>query len=79
MLSLCEGWGLVVGSTAGLQLTVPLSQGFWLVFCFRGFDLVKVILFVLFKVILKCMALSVLAGLVCLPEGPVVILYTFYV
>ena len=47
--------------------------------CFRGFDLVKVILFVLFKVILKCMALSVLAGLVCLPEGPVVILYTFYV
>ena len=49
------------------------------IFVFVAFDLVEVILFVLFKVILKCMALSVLAGLVCLPEGPVVILYTFCV
>lgn len=43
--------------------------------CFRG-----ILLFrgdcLYYYIFFECMAVSVLASLVCLPEGPVVILYT---
>ena len=41
MLSLCEGWGLIVGSTAGLQLTVLCYKGFGFAFVAFDFFLLK--------------------------------------
>lgn len=63
-------------STVGLQLTVSCFKGFGLFpRCFSFLVVIVCILFFLF-ISFECMAVSVLASLVCLPEGPVVILYT---
>ena len=63
-------------STVGLQLTVSCFKGFGLFP--RYFSCLVVVVCILFFLFIsfECMAVSVLASLVCLPEGPVVILYT---
>ena len=64
-------------STVGLQLTVSCFKGFGLFPRYFSFLVVIVCILLFFLFIsFECMAVSVLAGLVCLPEGPVVILYT---